>query len=542
MLGIDPWVETVIPGAVVGIADLKYTDLLDRIHNRAIQVSKVNGKALFLVSGRGLHKAFIQALPLGERDTHRCSTCRKFMEEYGGLVAIQNNGELTSVFWPDQASGVYDKAIAVVKALVEDRPVLKPFYTTRAILGRGSDGGYRHFSAPTPSQSQKLKPHQTLATVRQEYELLTAALAKYPQDVLRVAVQVLTAYDFKNPEKFIGNAEWLYKISLATYKNPLASNLIWKMAAEAPAGWCHLGSTVLGSLLDDMVNARYNFNVSSTLEVIKRRFNAKLDPSEYRRPKAPPKSGNIEAAEKLIAELELADALPRRYARLEEVKTIWKSTKNLVEMVPFGAPRAVFAELQPQHYRVASDLQVQLMSWTAFHRKVLPMAEGIVVKVPSGKAPFASLVTATDFSAPPILQWDNPEQRNPVSWYVHIGGSHAEKWGLAASHWRSVSAISLKPNLWNGGFEHHGKGVLLIIQGAREQEPVQVPLFPQFLKAKLHSIRSTIEAYCKSATLTGLAQSSASGLMLNEGSRWEPVILDVCIGKVITRYVIDRWE
>src|SRR5207253_1562968 len=46
---------------------------------------------------------------------------------------------------------------------------------------------------------------------------------------------------------------------------------------------------------------------------------------------------------------------------------------------------------------------------------------GIELQVPGSSGHFMALITATRPEAPPILQWDSEERRNPVSWYYHSG-------------------------------------------------------------------------------------------------------------------------
>ncbi len=56
------------------------------------------------------------------------------------------------------------------------------------------------------------------------------------------------------------------------------------------------------------------------------------------------------------------------------------------------------------------------MTWEKFARTVLPDAETIELYVPAEAAPYVAMVTAANPQAPPILQWDRAERRNPVSW------------------------------------------------------------------------------------------------------------------------------
>jgi len=56
------------------------------------------------------------------------------------------------------------------------------------------------------------------------------------------------------------------------------------------------------------------------------------------------------------------------------------------------------------------------------------------------------LVTAKHPEAPPILQWDSPDKRNPVSLYVYVNGSATADWNLRADDMaRDVEPLAPRP-------------------------------------------------------------------------------------------------
>jgi hypothetical protein len=177
-----------------------------------------------------------------------------------------------------------------------------------------------------------------------------------------------------------------------------------------------------------------------------------------------------------------------------------------------------------------------------FQRTVLPTAERIEILCPHA-GPYTSLLTAADTDAPPILQWDNEDNRNPVSWYFWHGGSPASQFCLTASKFHSVNAIALKPSMWTGGHEHQGAGVLFIIDGASDMNQLGSCLFPEILKSELHGVRSVIEAHLRTSTPEGSDQQSAAGLMLQKGNgnQWNTRLRVWSAGRHID-YKLDRWD
>jgi hypothetical protein len=289
---------------------------------------------------------------------------------------------------------------------------------------------------------------------------------------------------------------------------------------------------MIGTLLED-IEAGLSF------EEVKRRFGAKTHPLQYQRPTAAPAAGNIAQAEKIVAQLGIEPALHRRFARLDEIQAIWRQPQT----PPRDETSGVFAHLQPKGAvpLLPLDVPAQTITWEKFARTVLPTAQKIEVHV-LGLMNFCALLTATNEDAPPILQWDRPEQRNPFSWYVYNGGSRPEQWGLPSSSWVNVPAVTLQPSMWfdNEQSAHQGKSTLFILEGARDTRQSGLALFPEILRSDLHAIRATVEAYSASRQLDGADEASANGLRIGDGNA--PHRIRVTSPTGVMQYRIDRWD
>jgi hypothetical protein len=285
---------------------------------------------------------------------------------------------------------------------------------------------------------------------------------------------------------------------------------------------------MIGTLLEDIA-------AGLSFEVAARRFAEKMHPLQYQRPQAAPSAGNIAAAEKLVEQFGIARSLERRFARLDELETVWGP---VAESAP--APGGVFGHIKPKESapRASMVAPAQPITWVKFAATVLPEARRIELNVPTHGA-FSALLTAVHPDAPPILQWDLPERRNPVSWYQYVGGSSARSWGLQPGTWAKVNAITLRPAMWYGAnFEHQGKSALLIVDGAKDSRTDQGNgLFPETLKAELRAVRSTIESFSKVATIHGAAEASACGLIVPAA-----VLRVTNQHGVVTAYHVDRWD
>jgi hypothetical protein len=97
--------------------------------------------------------------------------------------------------------------------------------------------------------------------------------------------------------------------------------------------------------------------------------------------------------------------------------------------------------------------------------------------------------------------------------------------------------------MWQDGFDHQGKSVFLILDGAKDDRKYNSgnALFPETLKAELREIRSTIEAYSQSAEIFGYEEASACGIRLQYGSDWNATVR-VTTDMGVATYNLDRWD
>jgi hypothetical protein len=516
--------------------DREYDEFLARMQRRFAE--KVGaGIPLFTTDAAGLWDAYLASFPSPEMQHHNCNACRHFIERLGSLVTIAEDGSTTPLVWDDDdVIPLYSDAFAALRARVARAKVTGVFLSELPEWGQSSTGAWRHMALVPPRamvmRRALLTAGQAMAEKREDHGTVMRALTEFPSAVVDQALTLLKSDALYRSEKALGQAQWLRDLHTAfdAAKGGRRVNVVWLAIAKAPAGFCHPRSSMIGTLLEDIA-AGLDFGDVS------RKFAAKMHPLQYLRPQAAPSAGAIAQAEKVVAELGAAGSLARRYARIDEVEAVWRPTKE-----PEPAAGGVFGHLKPKDSRAVEPMSVppQAITWEKFARTVLPEAKAIDVMVPS-VGNFVGLVTAENADAPPIIQWDTAEQRNPVSWYLYHNGSPASRWGLTPG-WRRVTAVTLKPWMWFGGKSaHQGNGAIFIIESAKDSSTeTSACLFPEILKAEFHGIRATIEAYSRGAKLGGKEDASANGLMAGDGST---VHVRVTLGNgARVEYRIDRWD
>ncbi len=533
----------------VVVDDDAYPEFLAAVRARFAQVTGA-GEKLLTTRAAGLFEAFLGGLPAHQRPVFTCHACRRFLERHGGLVTVDADGVASAALWdPAAVPAMYRASVAAMAQLVAEAPVDGVFLSSDPVWGQPittciKPPGEWHHLAVTPAAALVFTPTihaaaQVMAAKAEEHAMLCRGLGEFSLETVAQAHALLTTGNLFQSEKCVGVAAWLlalHRARRAARRPELRDNLTWRAVASAPAGYCHVRSGMIGSLLEDIV-------AGLPFADIKARFDAKMHPLQYQRPQAAPSAGNIAQAEAVIAKLASAGALARRFARLADVQALWTPAPAPAPVAKAG----VFAHLARKAASAPRPIEqpAVTMTWEKFARTVLPTATAIELHVPAGKRSYGAFVTAADPDAPPILQWDRPERRIPVSCYVYTSGSAPEAWNLETGGYHPLTAIALQPWMWDGaeGYPHQGRGALLIVLGARDLTYTSgAGLFPAFLKSDYHGIRATIEAHTKGAVVAGAAEATACGLFLHKGTTTWNYLVRVTAGSAVQTYNLDRWD
>jgi len=517
----------------------RYDFLLEDIRKSFNESVADEKEPLFVTNVTDLYDVFLNNLPEYARQHYNCRTCRNFVNKYGTIVHIDDEGDIEPVMWK-RTPIFFGEAVKAVRNAVKKSRVIGVFITDEKRLGTPKTGIWNHMAVDVPkgmiSKDRLNNPFQKSAEKLEDFKMLQSAVTKYHIETIETAVNLLRSDSMYRGEKILGIAEWFLDVKKVVNGNSKRHNILWKKVATAPVGFCHVSSSMIGTLLDDIAEGM-------SFETVQRRFNEKMNPLKYQRPQVAPSAGNVARAEKIVAELGIANSLKRRFARLDEVETIW--TPSYEE--PNTASTGVFAGVKTKENAVKKQSNLYAsqttMTWEKFRRTVLPIAKKIEFDIEiTGTNSYAAIVTAEDHDAPPIIMWDTEEHRNPFSWYMYANGSFSSEWNLPSSGYVEVTGITLQPNLWQPGYEHLSEGVFFILKGCKDPKHSGSSLFPEVLRNELREVRATIEAYSKQHNLSGYDEASACGLCFQNSSKNCKCNLRVTTDVGVSMYKLDRWD
>lgn len=404
-----------------------YSDFLESVSSFFARTTRKE-RFLFRTDAVGLWDTYLGAFEDGSvRQWYNCNCCRKFIETYGGLVVLNEAGQLSSAVWDRESEWAPVRALAEV---VNKAKVTGLFLSPQLpAWGEPQTGSWRHLSvrpgALCAVQNRFQSPGQAMAEVDQNYQALHRFLGSLERGHIQQAVNLLSDPRLYRASQFKPTLTWLCLLKGKLEKAPESRRdaVLWAAVAAAPPGCVHVRSSVLGALLENIAGGK-------TVEEAIRLFNSQMDPSNYQRAQAAPKAGTLEQAEKMFEQAGLAPALLRRYARRDELPLLWAPAgagKTAPATTSNGKVFGHIAARAPREVAPPAPLagiQAATITWDKFQRTVLPEAKALRVRLGANPR-WAALVTAVNPDAPPLLRWDKLEARNPVSWYYE-GGADAE--------------------------------------------------------------------------------------------------------------------
>lgn len=400
------------------MSDVKTRQFIAAVQAHFSPVTR-NTPYLFRTNVSNIWERFVLALPENMRAEWNCNCCRRFVQQYGSLAVLFEDTVIPAM-WPADVTKipeVFRDAVKCMHDAVKSASVIGMFHSRMETWGSPSygDSDYWHHLHVRPRYGllcTHASPGATSAEKLEEFKMLDRALAEFTPETVQTAMAILQgAYRAERVMPLLVGFANL-QASLRGTKNRNAR--LWQAVASAPAGFCHVRGSVLGTLLLDIVEGR-------SVAECKARFEQKLDPTVYQRAQVAPGTGNVKQAEQTIASLGLEASLRRRFARLSDIPlsgVLWcKSASKPKEGIFAG----VATKAKP-----VTTLEIpgeRTMTWDKFSREVLPDVLEMEALAPAGRE--VALVTAADPDSRPILQWDSETVRNPVSW-AYASGIDAE--------------------------------------------------------------------------------------------------------------------
>lgn len=367
-----------------------------------------NGARMFItnIDGDKLWDAYIAAFPEGtnpmyvNRTEHDCSCCRNFVRNIGNVISINDQGEVLTV-WdevkPDGADDMYVVVANAMAKLVKKAKIKSKFVSGESTYGASKAGGWNHFYAKIPSQ-YVTKDGAVVGKHLEDVGVLKRSLEEIDGDAIDTVLDLINQNSIYKGAEFLQSVKQ-FKSMQGVYSKlkPREKEFFLFMNANQ---YTRFRNTVIGTLMVDLSNG---VNLDGAVAS----YEAKVAPTNYKRPTALVTPKMIDAAKKQVDALGIEESLHRRHAMRSDISinnVIFAD--NTVKELMIGG---VFDNLKATKKAPVKELsKVDTVSIEKFLADIAPNAVEIeLLYVNEMMNKHVSLVAPEHVSAPLLFKWDN---------------------------------------------------------------------------------------------------------------------------------------
>jgi hypothetical protein len=504
----------------------KFTDFRDEV-NKHLAIMSKSGLFVVELEKDELWDVYLDAFPPGtneiekERRSYDCQCCKQFIKNIGPLVTIIAN-QTVSVWDGIEGFDEFDVVSKAMSDLIHSREITKPFLFREAEIGvaqniqlleDGSTLPRDHFACtldPAYVEDKEAIPTKTGARVEDRGVFMRSMeeLTLDSAETVMELIQQNSLYRGEEHKQTVLNFIE-HKATFDALPEEDRACFSWTTAHNLGHGG-RFRNTVIGTLLTD---------ISDGLELDKavKRFEDKVAPVNYKRPTALVTKGMIAKAQAKVVELGLTEALPRRYAHIEDItinNVIFADRTEKKAMDPFaelGADIAVNTKKFDKVEKVSID---------KFLADVVPTADSIELLLENKHVnSMMSVIAPQNADAPNMLKWGNNfswtyqgEVTDSIKERVKQAGGDVFGHLRASLAWSNGDDLDLyvvQPNgitVWFGNSKDRDTGGNLDVDmnaggGTNRKDPVENITWPQLSQIEEGTYRVEVKNYAKRETI-----------------------------------------
>lgn len=348
---------------------------------------------------------YLEGFAEDERQGHNCNSCKSFLRQYAGIVAIVN-GQRVSIWDNINIPGEYQASIDNLREYIHSLPITDVFFNEFAKCGTDKNLDsvrnvtWEHFYIVLPNKFVKKNDIDSLrGSLRTSKETLKRALTELTTDSVDTVLDLVaqnSLYRGKDYEGVLKAFSALKKkfTSIAASKR---ENFFWIKSVETAESISKIRNTAIGTLL-------INLSEGMELDMAVSKFEQVVAPANYKRPTALVTPKMIELAKEKLNELGLMESLDRRYANETDL-----NTEDILFTDKSTTSTDVFADMSKDIAVNPKTLsKVEEISIVDFIEKVIPTSKSIEVLVENSHlGNLVSLITSSNKDAKSLFKWDN---------------------------------------------------------------------------------------------------------------------------------------
>lgn len=359
---------------------------------------------------------------LKERRQYDCQHCKQFVRNNGNIVSIESDNKIVSIWDIPGLDTPFKEVCSALSAYIASCSIKDVFVMENHKLGVSENLDvarakiWTHLYCELPKDypieiaSGGISLEQVQAPFRDNKNVLKRALEEISLDAITTVLELIednNLYRGKEYEALVKEFEQ-YKKNYIKLPQKQKDAWCWKHCFNNAV--CRIRNTAIGTLLVGLAEQS-----GGKLEEEIKKFESKVAPTNYKRPKAVITKAMIVAAEAKIKELGFENSLGRRYAVLEDISVnnvlyVDRNIKPKLKGNPqsaeslFGALKEALPE-NTAKFQLDKAPKIPIQE---FVNTVIPHASKIEVMFDSKQqGNLCSLIAPTNNAAPSILKWGN---------------------------------------------------------------------------------------------------------------------------------------
>jgi hypothetical protein len=342
-----------------------------------------------------------------ERTEHDCNCCKRFIRQYGSIVAVDKKNKLLTI-WDVIVSDPYQKVANNLSKSVRNAKINNVFRNDSNKLGvnRNRDAKnaaivWDHFYCEVDKKF--VVKSKDLDSVRAQFRSTKDVTKRGLEEItIDSLTTVLELIDQNSLYRGSEHQETVLKFSKlkSQYENISneneRDNFAWVASVN---GGGRIRNSAIGTLLVDL-------SKDISLEEAVRKFESVVAPTNYKRPKALVTKKMIEDAQKTVQELGIEPSLYRRHASIEDItinNLLFANQRTKMALNVFDELSETVGNKKPKNLNRVEEVHID-----KFISDILPKADSIELMVNNSQlSNFMSLIAPKFPDSKNILKWNN---------------------------------------------------------------------------------------------------------------------------------------
>lgn len=350
------------------------------------------------------------------RKRYDCSSCKHFIRTIGNVVMIKD-GKVTTI-WDFKVDSDYQKVLDTLSEFVKSHLITDVFVCNEKKVGTfrnfehmddDSIKEWDHFHLELPENIVHTSRYKTINEVRGEY--------RDNRNVFKRALDEISGESISTVLELI-DSDMLYRglefrpqlINFKRFKeryDKLSSKEekdLWSWEESFEAAELHvarIGNSVIGTLL-------YDISEGEDLEKAVKKYESKVAPENYHRPKAIFTQKMLDDAKQKITELGYLESLGRRYAVVDDINIndilfVNRNISRIAEPVDVFAEMSKDAIINPKRFDRVEEIGIE-----DFITTILPNTTSLEAYLENKHSSnMVSLIAPENIDSKSMFKWGN---------------------------------------------------------------------------------------------------------------------------------------